>query len=88
MPRWRKLRRPRKELAWDINEWQRAWDIAMRRIDGAPTRVAAQRPFRYALDLLDRGFVSGDPFLFELGVLTILDCCDQAVEGGGYSQWW
>jgi hypothetical protein len=88
MARWRRKLWTRKELVWGINEWQRAWDIAMWRIEGAPARVASQKPFHHALDMLDRGFVLGDAFLFELGVLTIMDCCDQAVEGGGCSEWW
>jgi hypothetical protein len=78
----------RRELVWRVNEWQRAWDIAMRRIDRAPTIVAARMPFHHALDMLDRGFVSGDAFMFELGMLTLIDCCNQAVEGGDCPQWW
>jgi hypothetical protein len=60
----------------------------MKRIESAPTIVAARMPFHQALDMLDRGCVSGDAFMFELGVLTIMDCCDQAVEGADCPQWW
>ena len=39
----------------------------MMRIDGAPTIVAAQMVFHHALDMLDRGFILGDAFQFQLG---------------------
>jgi hypothetical protein len=77
-----------KELVWDVTEWQRAWGIAMERIDGAPTIVAERIAFRNALDMLDRGFAAGDAFQFQLGILTMMDCCNEAIEHGDCYRWW
>src|SRR5678809_769951 len=87
MARKRRVRAP-KELVWDVTEWQRAWEIAMMRIDGAPTIVATQIVFHHALDMLDRGFILGDAFQFQLGILTMMDCCNDAIERGDCYQWW
>ncbi len=87
MARRRRVRLTR-ELVWDVNEWQWAWHIAMVRIHGAPTIVAKQIAFHHALEMLDRGFASGDAFQFQLGVLTMMDCCHEAIERGDCCQWW
>jgi hypothetical protein len=38
--------------------------------------------------MLDGAFVRGDAFQFQLGIIMILDCCNEAIEGGDCSQWW
>ena len=76
------------DVLWDINDWQRAWEIAMMRIDGAPAVVTKQIAFHHALDMLDRGFSRGDAFQFQLGILVILDCCNEAIERGDCCPWW
>lgn len=60
----------------------------MRRIDGAPTIVTGQVTFDHALDMLDRGFADGDRFQFELGLVTLMDCCTQSITRGDCGQWW
>lgn len=88
MSRKRRGRATRKRLLWDVTEWQRAWDLAMLRIDGAPAIVSEHTTFHHALDILDRGFVDGDPFQFELGLVTLMDCCSEAINRGDCWQWW
>jgi len=78
----------RQKLAWNVTDWQRAWELAMLRIDGVPTIVARQAGFHHALDMLDRGFSEGDPFQFQLGLVTLMDCCRQAIDRGDCWQWW
>ena len=76
------------DVLWDIHDWQRAWEIAMMRIDGAPAVVTKHIAFHHALDMLDRGFARGDAFQFQLGILVILDCCNEAIERGDCCPWW
>jgi hypothetical protein len=78
----------RKELIWNGDEWQRAWEIALMRIEGAPTAVSEGIAFHHAIDMLDGAFARGDAFQFQLGIIMILDCCNEAIERGDCSQWW
>ena len=78
----------RNDLIWNGNEWRRAWDIALMRIDGAPAAVSGQLAFHHAIDMLDGAFAKGDAFQFQLGIIMILDCCHEAIERGDCSQWW
>jgi hypothetical protein len=76
------------QLLWTAMEWQRAWEIAMIRIDGAPSIVAGHIAFDHALDMLDYGFAHGDAFQFQLGLVTLMDCCNEAIGRGDCWQWW
>jgi hypothetical protein len=78
----------RGDVIWNCNEWCQAWHIALTRIHGAPSEVSEQMPFRHALDMLDGAFVKGDAFEFQLGLITILDCCNNAIKQGQCTQWW
>jgi hypothetical protein len=73
----------RHDLTWNGNEWRRAWEIALLRINGAPTEVSEHIAFHHAIDML-----RGDAFQFQLGMIMILDCCNEAIERGDCSQWW
>ena len=75
-------------ILWDVNEWQRAWEIVITRIDGVPDIVAEQVTFHHALDMLDCGFARGDAFQFQLGILMMMDACNEAIERGDCRQWW
>jgi hypothetical protein len=78
----------RGDVIWTASEWLRAWRIALMRINGAPTAVAQSFAFRHGIDTLDRAFAEGDAFEFQLGLITIFDCCKQAVNEGRCIQWW
>ena len=78
----------RGDVIWNGNEWRQAWNIALVRINGAPPSVSEQIAFRHAIDMLDSAFVKGDAFEFQLGLITILDCCSSAVQRGQCTQWW
>ena len=78
----------RSDLIWSGNEWRRGWEIALMRIKGAPTAVSEHIAFHHAIDMLDSAFVRGDAFQFQLGLIMILDCCNEAIERGDCSQWW
>ncbi len=84
----RRRRVARQRSQWNVNEWQRAWEIAMMRIDGMPAIVAGQPAIEHALEMLDRAFIDGDRFQFELGLLTLMDCCFQSISRGDCQQWW
>lgn len=60
----------------------------MRRIEQAPPIVAALEPFHHALDMLDRGFADGDFVQFGHGLITLMDCCSEAVNRRDCPQWW
>jgi len=78
----------RGDVIWTASEWIRAWRIALIRINGAPSAVAQSFAFRHGIETLDRAFSKGDAFEFQLGLITIFDCCKQAVKEGGCIQWW
>ena len=80
--------RTRSPIKWDASDWQRGWNIAMRRIEQAPSIVAEREPFWHALDMLDRGFADGDFVQFGHGLVTLLDCCTEAIKRGDCKQWW
>lgn len=75
-------------VQWNGNDWRRAWKIALTRIDGAPTIVTEHIAFQHAVDMLDCGFTSGDTFQFQLGMLMMMDCCNEAIERGDCYPWW
>ena len=75
----------RGDVIWNRNEWNKAWKIALGRIDGAPAAVSERRAFRHAID---GAFVKGDAFEFQLGLITMLDCCSEAIKEGRCAQWW
>jgi hypothetical protein len=78
----------RGDVIWNGKEWRQAWRIALRRINGAPDAVLQEMAFRHGIDMLDGAFVKGDAFEFQLGLITILDCCTQAIRQGRCRQWW
>ena len=75
-------------VIWNGNDWQQAWQIAMTRINGMPAVVAKQIAFHHAVDMLDCGFARGDAFQFQLGLLMVMDACNEAIERGDCGQWW
>jgi hypothetical protein len=78
----------RQRSKWTVNEWQRGWELAMKRIDGVPSLVGRQPVFQECLAVLDGAFADGDRFRFELGLNTLMDCCTEAVKRGDCRQWW
>ena len=78
----------RGDVMWNINEWRQAWQIVLPRIKGAPAVVSKKFAFRHGVDTLDRAFVKGDAFEFQLGLVTIFDCCSEAVREGTCRRWW
>jgi hypothetical protein len=75
-------------VEWNGNDWRRAWKIALTRIHGAPAVVMEQMAFNHAVDMLDCGFARGDAFQFQLGMLMMIDCCNEAILRGDCYQWW
>ena len=75
-------------VQWNGNDWRRAWKIALTRIYGAPPIMIEHIAFHHALDMLDCGFARGDAFQFQLGMLMMIDCCNEAIQRGDCYQWW
>ena len=80
--------RTKAPFKWDADDWERGWAIAMRRINGAPLGVVWQDAFHHAVEMLDRGFAEGDFVQFGHGLITLMDCCTQAIKQGDCKQWW
>ena len=78
----------RGDVIWNRNEWNKAWKIALGRIDGAPAAVSERTAFRHAIDMLDGACVKGDAFEFQLGLITMLDCCSEAIKEVRCAPWW
>ena len=78
----------RGDVIWNENEWRQAWRIALLRINGAPSVVSQEIAFRHGITMLDGAFMKGDAFEFQLGLVTLFDCCGKAIRQGRCSQWW
>ncbi len=75
-------------VTWNGNDWQQAWQIAMTRIIGMPDVVVKQIAMHHAVEMLDCGFARDDAFQFQLGILMMMDACNEAIERGDCDQWW
>jgi hypothetical protein len=73
---------------WNAEKWQRAWDLVMMRIAGMPDVVSRQPAVDHALEMLDGAFAKDDTFQFQLGLLTLMDCCFESIKRGDCEQWW
>jgi len=80
--------RTKPPFRWDIDDWERGWTMAMRRIDGAPLSIVREDAFHHAVEMLDRGFAEGDFVQFGHGLITLMDCCIEAINQGSCKQWW
>ena len=78
----------RRRSRWTVQEWERGWDVAITRIDGAPRLVEQQSIFQDCLTVLDGAFADGNGFRFELGLNALMDFCAEAVSTGDCRQWW
>jgi hypothetical protein len=58
------------------------------RIHGAPASLTEQRIFQESMAVLDGAFADGNSARFELGLITLLDFCAEAVNNGECEQWW
>ena len=79
-------RRRLSNLYWNGHEWREAWKIVVMAIDGESDTLRSQPAFCNALEVLDSGFSSGDVFQFQVGMVMILQCCNEAIERGDSSQ--
>ena len=78
----------RRQTRWSLEEWNRGWEVAMSRIDGAPIVVRTERFFQDCLTVLDGAFVDGNGLRFELGLNALMDFCTDMVGDGNCKQWW
>jgi hypothetical protein len=78
----------RRLTRWTVEEWERGWQVAMSRMDGAPTIVTNDCMFQDCLTVLDGAFADGNGLQFELGLNALMDFCADSVEIGECEQWW
>ena len=78
----------RRQTRWSVEEWNRGWEVAVSRIDGAPTVVRTERVFQDCVTVLDGAFVDGNGLRFELGLNALTDFCTDMVSDGNCKQWW
>ena len=78
----------RRRTRWTVDEWNRGWEIAMSRIDGAPTIVRIDCIFQDCLTILDGAFADGNGLQFELGLNALMDFCTDIVGDGNCERWW
>lgn len=88
MKRRRRLSGTKQWNRWAVGEWERAWHLAMMRIDGAPSVVVEQGLFQESLAVLDGASADGNSSRFQLGLMTLMDVCTEAVTRGACKQWW
>lgn len=78
----------RRRTRWTLDEWNRGWEIAMSRIEGAPTAIRTECIFQDCLTVLDWAFANGNGRRFELGLNALMDFCADMVSEGNCKQWW
>ena len=78
----------RRRTRRTVEEWERGWDLAMSRIDGAPPIVKNDCIFHDCLTVLNGAFTDGNGLQFELGLNGLIDFCADSVEIGNCEQWW
>ena len=78
----------RQQSKWTAREWQGGWELAMTRIDDAPSTLTTEPVFNECLAVLDGAFADGDNLRFQLGLLTLIDCRSEAVKGRECQKWW
>jgi hypothetical protein len=78
----------RRRPNWTLQEWERGWELAMTRIEGAPALVVEQPIFRDCLIVMNGAFADGNHMRFELGLNALVDFCTEVLSNGVCKQWW
>ncbi len=78
----------RRRTRWTVEQWERGWEIAMSRVEGAPTDIRAEGIFQDCLTVLDGALADGNGLRFELGLNALMDFCTDMVGDGHCEQWW
>lgn len=73
---------------WASQDWERAWQSALRRINGMPPELAGCSEIHQPLRAMDEAFVHGNSEQFEDCLIELLDHCAELVNRGDYQQWW
>jgi len=73
---------------WTGPDWERAWQSALRRINGMPPDVVNCVQIQESLTSMDEAFIQGDSKIFEDCLIVLLDHCAELVNRGDYQQWW
>ncbi len=80
---------PKKEPSrWASQDWDRAWQSALRRIKGMPPPLVSDARIQEALTTMNDAFIQGNSNNFEVGLIALLDCCAELVNRGECQQWW
>ena len=78
----------RRQTRWTVEEWERGWELAMSRIEGAPTIVRIDCIFQDCVTVLNGAFADGNGLQFQLGLNGLMDFCADSVEIRHCEQWW
>jgi hypothetical protein len=73
---------------WASQDWDRAWQSALRRINGMPPALVTNELVQQAVSTMDEAFKQGDSNMFEVALIALLDECADLVNRGDYQQWW
>ena len=76
---------PTKWTGWD---WERAWQLAVRRTNGMSAELINCTQIHESLTAMDEAFIGGDCKKFEKALIALLDHCAELVNRGDYQQWW
>jgi hypothetical protein len=80
---------PRNEpTKWAGPDWERAWQSALRRVNGMPAELITCTQIHESLTAIDEAFIHGDSKKFEEALIELLDHCAELVNRGHYQQWW
>lgn len=63
----------RQRLRGSVDDWERGWELAVRRIEEAPSVVKEQPIFHDCLTVLNGAFADGNHLQFELAVNALMD---------------
>lgn len=77
-----------KRTRWTGPDWERAWQSALRRINGMPQELRSCVQVHKSLTTLEEAFIHGNSKQFESALIALLDHCAGLVNRGDCQQWW
>jgi hypothetical protein len=68
----------RRRTSGSVDEWERGWELVIRRIENVPTVVKKEPLFHDCLTVLNGAFADGNYVQFTLGMNALIDICAEA----------
>ena len=68
----------KRRTTGSIDEWERGWELVMKKIENVPAVVKNEPLFHDCLTVLNGAFADGNYLQFTLGMNALIDICAEA----------